>query len=411
MTLEPLDDLISRLERERLAADRIDNDALTALDRAVSTPSGLPAAPAAAERTRLGAVNDRSQILPGGSPVRRRSLKGRLAGFIWRLVGPPLQRQAEFNAAVTDHLQSDGRRTRTWSEAAGRSVRPFRPSSRRSAVPLVAPSVPADGHGIRGHEGPQHRRRRNSRSPGTPRAAGPGDQAGARTRVVVRRDRPDSRPSSPVRSTPRRTSASKIGFAAPHPKSRGGSRITSHSRARPRRRRHRLRPRRTARGASGPGHEARGVDSNAAMVEVCRSSNSKSEQGDASRIFERQAGWKRWRACRHPGGGTLRTGVSRPLPGDRISQNDAGRAAVLETINAACWMAFFETYIRGSHSPASAASGHAALPRRGERVLVGRRTVSGSRYRPAIGSERRTGVWRAAIGSRRRRGGRQRSRE
>ena len=31
MTLEPLDDLISRLERERLAADRIYNDALTAL--------------------------------------------------------------------------------------------------------------------------------------------------------------------------------------------------------------------------------------------------------------------------------------------------------------------------------------------------------------------------------------------
>jgi hypothetical protein len=62
VTLEPLDDLISRLERERLAADRIYNDALTALDLAVSPPSGLPAAAAPADRSQLAAVNDRSQI-------------------------------------------------------------------------------------------------------------------------------------------------------------------------------------------------------------------------------------------------------------------------------------------------------------------------------------------------------------
>ena len=91
MNLEPLDDLIARLERERQAADRIYNNALTALDRVASTPPVLPAVPGASDRTRLATVNDRSQILPGGSPVIDRSLKGRLAGFIWRLVGPPLQ--------------------------------------------------------------------------------------------------------------------------------------------------------------------------------------------------------------------------------------------------------------------------------------------------------------------------------
>ena len=59
MTLEPLDDLIARLERERLAADRIYNDALTALDRAISPPPVLPPGPAAADRSRLAAINER----------------------------------------------------------------------------------------------------------------------------------------------------------------------------------------------------------------------------------------------------------------------------------------------------------------------------------------------------------------
>ena len=104
MTPEPLDDLIARLDRERLAADRIYNDALTALDRAISPPAVLPPGPAAADRSRLAAINSRAQILPQGSPPVEGALKGRLAGFIWRLIGPSLQKQAEFNAAVADHL-------------------------------------------------------------------------------------------------------------------------------------------------------------------------------------------------------------------------------------------------------------------------------------------------------------------
>ena len=56
MTLEPLDDLLARLDRERQAADRIYNAALTALDRALSPPPVLPAAAAPADRTRLVVV-------------------------------------------------------------------------------------------------------------------------------------------------------------------------------------------------------------------------------------------------------------------------------------------------------------------------------------------------------------------
>ena len=121
MTLEPLDDLIARLERERLAADRIYNDALTALDRALAPAAALPPAPSA-RRPRAARGDQRALADPAGriaSPSMR-SLKGRLAGFVWRLVGPPLQRQAEFNAAVTDHLN---RTAETHDALAGAAVR------------------------------------------------------------------------------------------------------------------------------------------------------------------------------------------------------------------------------------------------------------------------------------------------
>src|SRR5262245_53981390 len=64
----------------------------------------VPPGPAAADHSQLAGVNERAQILPPGWPAIDGSLKGRLAGFIWRLVGPSLQKQAAFNAAVADHL-------------------------------------------------------------------------------------------------------------------------------------------------------------------------------------------------------------------------------------------------------------------------------------------------------------------
>src|SRR5205823_2980437 len=43
-------------------------------------------------------------ILPDGAPPVDRSLKGRLRAFIWQIVGPPLDSQKRFNAAVVDHV-------------------------------------------------------------------------------------------------------------------------------------------------------------------------------------------------------------------------------------------------------------------------------------------------------------------
>jgi SAM-dependent methyltransferase len=43
-------------------------------------------------------------ILPDGSPPVDRSVKGRLRGFVWRLLGPPLEAQRRFNGQIIDHI-------------------------------------------------------------------------------------------------------------------------------------------------------------------------------------------------------------------------------------------------------------------------------------------------------------------
>src|SRR5581483_1758146 len=103
-TEQSLEDLTARLERERQDADRRYQDALTTLDRAIQALPALPAAPPPFDSAQLGLVNRSWDILPSGAPPIDRSLKGRLRGFIWRIVGGPLETQKQFNAALVDHL-------------------------------------------------------------------------------------------------------------------------------------------------------------------------------------------------------------------------------------------------------------------------------------------------------------------
>src|SRR5438132_1979584 len=103
------EDLAARLERERLEADRFYNDALTALDGAIQRPTPLPDPPAPFDDRALHGVNRAWDILPNGAPRLDRSLKGRLRAFIWRLVGPPLESQKHFNASLVDHLNRNAR--------------------------------------------------------------------------------------------------------------------------------------------------------------------------------------------------------------------------------------------------------------------------------------------------------------
>ena len=104
VTEQPLDDLVARLERERLEADRLYNDALTAVDRAIQQPPRLPDTPGRHDDDRVTPLNAAWDILPGGPPPVDRSIKGRLREFVWRHLGPPLEAQRRFNAAIVDHI-------------------------------------------------------------------------------------------------------------------------------------------------------------------------------------------------------------------------------------------------------------------------------------------------------------------
>jgi SAM-dependent methyltransferase len=117
---QPLDDLLARLERDRLEADRLYNDALTALDRAVQNAPILPDPPRPYDDGRVTPMNLAWRILPDGPPRVDRSLKGRLRGFIWRLVGPAIEAQQRFNAEVVDHVNRNVAAHQQARQATGR---------------------------------------------------------------------------------------------------------------------------------------------------------------------------------------------------------------------------------------------------------------------------------------------------
>ena len=119
MTAERLEATLARLERERVEADRAYNDALTALDRALATLPDLPASPPPADDARRAELNGAWNILPSGPPRIDRSLKGRLAGLVWRLTGPVLEAQQRFNSILVDHLNRNAAGEAAAREAVG----------------------------------------------------------------------------------------------------------------------------------------------------------------------------------------------------------------------------------------------------------------------------------------------------
>lgn len=99
---EPLEATLQRLADERAAADRLYHDALTALDKTVLSAPELPQTPAAYDEQQIAPLNTVWDI--GARPPARAGLKGRLAAFVWSIVGPMLQKQLTFNSTIVDHI-------------------------------------------------------------------------------------------------------------------------------------------------------------------------------------------------------------------------------------------------------------------------------------------------------------------
>lgn len=104
MEPERLEDLLARLDREREDAHREYNERLTRVDYALLQRPEFPHSPPAYDETQVTPINQSWNILPSGDPPIDGSLKGRLRGLIWRMIGPPLTTQKAFNAAMVDHL-------------------------------------------------------------------------------------------------------------------------------------------------------------------------------------------------------------------------------------------------------------------------------------------------------------------
>jgi SAM-dependent methyltransferase len=345
------EDLDARLERERLDADRLYNRALTAVDRAIQTPPRLPETPRAYDEARLADLNRTWNILPSGPPAIDRSLKGRLRAFIWRLVGPPLESQKHFNAALVDHVNrnapAEQERSRALAELVGvvtqelQSLTQFQ-SLLVQYLQTITVYVDSKDRSLGGPELQQRLATTEQRM------------------FALKRELEGTSRAQPVSSGRTQTSEPFAGTLDSQTYLTFEDRFRG-SRPEVRRRVEDYLP--ILAGASdvvdigcGRGEllgllrerdvKARGVDASPAMVEACRAAGLDVEQGDALTYLERQPDASI--------GGLVAIQVVEHFPPAYLTRFleaayhklRPGAPLVLETINPACWMAFFETYIR-----------------------------------------------------------------
>jgi 2-polyprenyl-3-methyl-5-hydroxy-6-metoxy-1,4-benzoquinol methylase len=367
----PIEDLLARLERERQAADRLYNDALTAVDRAIQQAPAFPAPGAPYDDSQLPRLALEANILPGGAPPPDRSLKGRLRDFIWRLVGPPIEAQQRFNAAIVEHASRSLDAQRRAHEAAGRMLDEVRREFERLAsfeslliqyLQTITPYVDS-------------RDRRWGSADLWERLALAEQRLSALKREIAdRQGSPATSPTAGNPSAPSTGSRDAYGLAADRSASGDAFAANLDSATY-------VGFEGLFRGPQGEirarvqdyvpifasatdvvdigcgrgellelfreqGITARGVDANHAMVQLCRERGLRVEQGDAVSFLERQED-------ETLGGLVAIQVVEHFEPAYLLRFLEAahhklrpGASIVLETINPACWVAFFECYLR-----------------------------------------------------------------
>jgi 2-polyprenyl-3-methyl-5-hydroxy-6-metoxy-1,4-benzoquinol methylase len=347
---QTIEDLLARLERERLDADRLYNDALTAVDRALQSAPALPEPPPRYDEARLTDLNAAWDILPQGAPsLEGGSVRNRLRRFVWRLIGPSLETQKRFNAALVDHLNRNASAHRETAVAVGtllRAVgRELRALERFESLLIqylqtITVYVDSKDRSLGGSDLRQRLALTEQRLLALKRDVEHGESRG-RT--------PDTAEPSPFSG-----SVDSVTYVQFEDRFRGSQ--------------HEIRTRvedyvpilahaadvvdiGCGRGEllallKERGISARGVDSNAAMVELCRARGLNVDQGDGLSYLQRQSDDS-------IGGMTAIQVVEHFAPAYLVSFLETafhkmrpGAPLLLETINPACWMAFFETYLR-----------------------------------------------------------------
>lgn len=98
---------LNLLQRERAAADRQYNDALTALDQALTALPDIPHPPPALDATQIDALQQLAPVdisAQDDTPGPGGGWRGWASRFVWSILGPPLARQAGVNQALISHL-------------------------------------------------------------------------------------------------------------------------------------------------------------------------------------------------------------------------------------------------------------------------------------------------------------------
>ncbi len=94
---------LARLQRERDEADRLYNAALTNLDAAIQQPGDLPQAPPLYDDHQITPLNQRWELM-SLKPDEGSGWLRRLRAHAWSMVAPLFERQQAFNSALVDHL-------------------------------------------------------------------------------------------------------------------------------------------------------------------------------------------------------------------------------------------------------------------------------------------------------------------
>lgn len=357
MLTEPNQPLVTRLVAERAEAHRKYNEALTALDRAIQSSPAWPSPPADYDEQRLPAINESWTIVSPGGPPRPAGWRGRIADAAWQLVAPVFERQMAFNAAVVDHLN--------------RNAVPHREASR--AIAAALPALRDGFEGLVRFESLLIQFLQQL----TPLADARGRElqdaidelrhvADVAQRAAVMAKREVERVAVPAAARPATAAAPAVSVPIDAQKTEAYKYLGFEDRFRGSEQEIRARLSDyvpyfagtadvldvgCGRGEfldllKGAGVTARGLDVNPEMVEVCRARGLDAAAGDALSALRNQPDESL--------GGLIAVQVIEHLDPGYLSEFlqvayyklRPGSCLVLETINPACWVAFFESYIR-----------------------------------------------------------------
>ncbi len=114
--------LLNRLNAEREEAYRRYNEALSDLDRARQKSPEWPDPPQRFDDALVTPINEAWNILGDGKPDRLPGWRGRLGEVIWQIVEPYFKRQLSFNSALVDHLNRNVKGQRETQDALARAL-------------------------------------------------------------------------------------------------------------------------------------------------------------------------------------------------------------------------------------------------------------------------------------------------